>query len=68
MNNDFKQNEPQTPDKLVAEAVIAALQKEGLIRAARAKTLIAKLVAGSLSPEDWSLEIELALTPKETRE
>lgn len=68
MSDDPKQSKSRTPDQIVAESVIAALQKEGLLREAQAKTLGAKLVAGKLSAEDWSLEIELALAPKEAKE
>lgn len=67
MSDGPKQSKPQTPDQIVAESVIATLQKEGLLREAQTKTLGAKLVAGELSAEDWSLEIELALTQKEAK-
>ena len=68
MSGDSEQSKLRTPDQIVAESVIAALQKEGLLREAQAKTLGAKLVTGKLSAEDWSLEIELALIPKEATE
>ncbi len=67
MTDDPKQSKPQTPDQIVAETVIATLQKEGLLREEQAKTFGAKLVDGKLSEEDWSLEIELALTQTETK-
>lgn len=67
MSVDPKQSKPQTPDQIVAESIIATLQKEGLLREAQAKTFGAKLVAGKLSAEDWSLEIELALIQKEAK-
>ena len=67
MSDDPKQSKPQTPDQIVAESIIASLQKEGLLREAQAKTFCAKLVTGKLSAEDWSVEIELALKPKGAR-
>lgn len=68
MSGDPEHSKLRTPDQIVAELVVAALQQEGLLREAQAKTVGAKLVTGKLSAEDWSLEIELALAPKEATE
>ena len=68
MSNEHQQNKSQTPDQIVAEVIILALQNEGLLRYSQVKTFSAKLAAGKLSAEDWSLEIELALTRMEIRE
>lgn len=67
MSVDLKQSKPQTPDQIVAVSVIEALQNEGLLRGGQANTFGPKLVAGKLSAEDWSLEIELALNQKGAR-
>ena len=55
---------PKTPDQIVAEKIIAALAKDGLLRKAQEAKFSGKLAAGKVTAEDWALEVELALAPK----
>ncbi len=54
-----------SPDELVARAIVAAVARESLVSASRLVDLERRLVAGSLRPEDFARLAESIDEPSE---
>lgn len=54
----MKQDE--SPTLMLSTVVVDKLIASGLMRAERREALITKIAAGTMSGNDWKLEIELA--------
>lgn len=54
----------KSPSENLSNLVVNRLIEAGLVRADKRAALVAKIAAGTMSSEDWKLEIDLA-SPKE---
>ena len=45
----------ESPDRVIASGVVAALLKERLVEAARGAELIDRITSGAMTAEDWPL-------------
>lgn len=60
-------SEEATPSAKLAALTVDRLVASGLMRADKRDALVAKIAAGTMSGEDWKLEIDLA-SAKETNQ
>ncbi|MBC7986326.1 MAG: hypothetical protein H7X93_06600 [Sphingomonadaceae bacterium] len=60
-------SEGETPSAKLAALAVDRLIASGLLRADERDALIAKIGAGSMSGDDWKLEIDLAITKGATQ-
>lgn len=50
----------ESPSRKLAQKIIDRLTQEKLLTPERGEQLVSKLADGSLSPEDWKVDIELS--------
>ncbi|NJL49733.1 MAG: hypothetical protein HC929_22770 [Leptolyngbyaceae cyanobacterium SM2_5_2] len=50
----------ESPSKQLAQKIIDRLSQEKLLTPERGQRLVSKLTDGSLTPEDWKVDIELS--------
>ena len=55
----------KSPSENLSNLVVDRLIEAGFLRADKRDALVGKIAAGTMSSEDWKLEIDLA-SPKET--
>ena len=50
----------ESPSEQLAQKIIDRLSQEKLLTPERGQRLVSKLADGSLTPEDWKVDIELS--------